>query len=93
MQADVDAKTAGTLMLVSNYSPGWSARINGSPAKVYRANGSFQGACLAAPGRYQVEFSFEPPLWRAGLASSAVGWLILLTWVIRGRKGPIPSFA
>lgn len=81
--AVVDAHTSGALVLVSNYAAGWSARINGVTTNVYRANGAFQAACLARPGQYQVVFEFEPPLWRLGLSSAAIGIFLLFLFARR----------
>jgi Bacterial membrane protein YfhO len=88
VRADVNAQTGGTLALVMSYAPGWSARINGARARVYRMNGAFQGACLAGPGKYQVTFEFEPPLWRVGLVCAAVGFLLLL-FIGKGFRIPL----
>ena len=94
MVAAVNSTREATLVLVSNYADGWSARINGARTRVYRVNGAFQGACLAGPGRYQVIFEFEPPLWRLGLGCAAAGVLLLVLFRRRPSKAAghvIPS--
>jgi len=75
--ASVRAKTSGALVLVNSYMPGWVARVNGKVAKVVRANGTFMGTCIQAPGNYDVRFEYTPRLWHASLLLSALGLILL----------------
>ena len=84
--ASVNAYTGGTLVLVSNYADGWSARINGARTRVYRVNGAFQGACLAGPGKYQIIFEFEPSLWKLGLLCAGAGVFLLFLFAARSPR-------
>ncbi|HLG51129.1 MAG TPA: YfhO family protein, partial [Chloroflexota bacterium] len=40
--------------------PGWTARLDGHPVPILRANGVVR-AVLVPPGEHTVEFRFEPP--------------------------------
>ena len=62
----VDNETAGFLVLNDNYTTGWTARINGQPAPIFRANVDARGVPLPArpiltserPGARCCTFSF-----------------------------------
>jgi hypothetical protein len=56
--------------------PGWTASIDGQPARVYRADFVFQGVILPA-GPHHVSLRFEPGTFRAGAIISITGWLTL----------------
>jgi len=71
------------------YYPGWTATIDGQPTTLYPANFAFR-AVLVPPGEHHVAFTFEPIMWRVGLAISALtlGGLVcygVLAW--RRRRG------
>lgn len=78
VRADVETRAPGTLTLVMNHLPGWSARVNSQPQNVYRVNGAFQGVCLDRPGHHEVVFEYEPPGWRTSLVLAALGVLLFI---------------
>jgi hypothetical protein len=65
----------------SNYSEGWSARIDGRSAQVVRVDGFLQGVYVPA-GQHQVEFVYRPAGFYVGLGISAftVGLMGLVLW-------------
>lgn len=82
---EVDLASAGLLILVDAYYPGWQAYIDGEPARIILANTFFRAVATPA-GRHTVEFVFRPASLRLGalitIATLSAGALAL---VVRGR--------
>ena len=57
---DVDAPAGGFLRVGARWDSGWSATVDGRPARVLRADGIFRGV-VVPPGRHQVRFSYRNP--------------------------------
>jgi hypothetical protein len=64
--------SGGFLVLSETFYPGWQARINGRPARVYRTNVALQGVVVPA-GDTTVEFEFAPRSLRVGATLSLIG--------------------
>nr|HPL27404.1 YfhO family protein [Anaerolineae bacterium] len=62
------------LVLADSYYPGWTARVDGKPAPIERADVVLR-AVAVPPGEHVIEFSFEPQSWRLGGAVSIAAWL------------------
>jgi len=73
----VDAPSAGYVILVDTFYPGWQATIDGEPAKIYRANLAFR-AVFTEAGRHQVKFSYRPAGFTFGLWTTGITCLILI---------------
>jgi hypothetical protein len=88
---EVDATGPAILVVTENFYPAWRAHIDGSPARMVRADFTFRALPLPA-GRHQVEFSFQSDLFRRSLALSALsGALLLGVWLtsrLRLRRRP-----
>jgi ribosomal protein L33 len=67
------------LVLSERDYPGWSARVDGQPSKVLRADYILRGVYLPA-GRHEIELSFDPPGFALGveLAGRVLAALLLL---------------
>lgn len=94
---DVDTKCPGLVLLTDIYYPGWKARVNRSPAKVYPTDIAFRGVPVGA-GRSTVEFHYEPKSFRIGIvlalvaALTACGALVVSSRSLGARRGkPISS--
>lgn len=88
----VDAPRDGFLLLADTFYPGWSARIDGTPTAVIRANLSVRAVQVPA-GRHEVRFTYEAPGVSAGLRITVVAVGLLLLWtaaagyvVVRDRR-------
>lgn len=77
------------LVLDDFYARGWTARVDGQPARVYIANALFRAVSIE-PGVHEVEFSFEPLSHLLGAIVSAVSLALALSVMvigyIRGRS-------
>jgi hypothetical protein len=89
VEAELDAHTAGTLVVTDNYLPGWRATVNGKDEPTLRVNGTFRGVCIPAPGHYNISWRYRPPLWIFSLWLAALGGVILVgafTWSYMRRR-------
>ncbi len=86
---DQPAPANATLMVSENFYPGWTATVNGSPAKVDRADYVLMGVELPA-GAKQVELTFRSARYESGksitLAALALGLVAMLAGVVLDRR-------
>jgi uncharacterized membrane protein YfhO len=80
----VETDQPGYLVLPDAYYPGWQATIDGRPEPIWRANYAFR-AVYVPTGQHTVQFVFDPPIWKVGLAVSGITLLGLLGWAGWGR--------
>ncbi|MDX2289102.1 MAG: YfhO family protein, partial [Hyphomicrobiaceae bacterium] len=59
IEIEVSAPTAGVLVVHDTYYPGWTARVDGLPAPILRADTLFRGVEIPA-GTHRVVMTFEP---------------------------------
>ncbi len=76
---EVDSPSSGWLVLNDSYSPGWSARVNGASAPIYRANGLARAVPVPS-GEVRVEFSYFPPGLALGMAITSLALIATLAW-------------
>jgi hypothetical protein len=79
MAMQVDARSAGLLVLSEMYYPGWFATVNGKAAPIYPVDGALRGIPISA-GPNRVELKYSPLSFRAGAALS----LLTLALVLAG---------
>lgn len=72
----VHVPEGGWLFLADIWYPGWQARVDGRPAEIYRMNYLFRGLWLE-PGASEVEFLYQPGMFRIGLALTVLGVVAL----------------
>jgi uncharacterized membrane protein YfhO len=68
------------LVVTDTWFPGWTVRIDGAPARLWRANHAFRAVALP-PGEHQVQMRYEPASLRIGLALSGASLLVGMTFV------------
>jgi hypothetical protein len=73
---DVRADGPGLLVLAEGYDPGWSAAVDGAPARVLRVNHAQLGVALEA-GTHRVTLRYRARGFSFGLALAAAGLGIL----------------
>lgn len=90
VSGDITTTKVGMLASSIPYSTGWTATVDGKPAKVYRVNTAFVGLKLA-PGHHRIVFSYHVPGLKVGSIISLIGlaWTALLagiSWWLRRRR-------
>lgn len=81
VRVEVAADRPAYLVLTDTWYPGWTARLDGGPVRLWRANHAFR-AVSVPPGEHVVEFTYEPSWLALGLAVTtaslvAVGAMLL----------------
>lgn len=88
--------TPGILVLSDNWVPFWSAAIDGNPAPVLRAYGTFMAVAVPS-GRHVVTFTFRSKPYETGktVTLAALGFMVLalasgggMAFIRRGRRNP-----
>jgi hypothetical protein len=79
IRLDVATPSDAYLVLSEVWYPGWRATVDGQPSPVLRANYAFRAVRLG-PGQHQVQLTFSPASWTAGLAVSGLTALALIAW-------------
>jgi hypothetical protein len=83
VRVTASASVPSYLVLDDFYQRGWSARVDGQPAKVFIANALYRAVALE-PGEHLVEFRFEPLSLLLGAAVSIVSLVVALAALIFG---------
>jgi len=95
MQISVWSRKPALLFVSSNYYPGWTASVNGTPARLYRTNWVGMGIYVQA-GQSDVTLRFATPGLRLGLLVSLLsiaGWILAMTPSVRQGLKRFPSVA
>ena len=89
VSCEVDAKTAGYLVLLDSHYPGWHASVDGRETDILRANYAFRAVAVPR-GLHRVKFEYRPATFRLGLGISGfallIGGLLLVRDLRRGRN-------
>lgn len=80
----VDAPQGGLLRVSGRYDEGWSARVDGKPVEVYRADGIFRAA-VVPPGKHVVDWRFRNPAEETGRRVALAALLVTLLLVVVRR--------
>lgn len=84
---EVSSTSGGMFVVLQNAHRGWRATLDGSPARIFRAYGTFQ-ALVLPPGQHSVTLEFREPWWVAGLSVTLAAWLGVGIWaVLAWRRG------
>jgi hypothetical protein len=65
------------LVLNQNFHKGWSAKLNGNPVKIHRANDAFMAVEIPPFAKGKVTYNFYAPLWRKSLCIGISSWGLL----------------
>ena len=92
---EVQARTAGHVVLLDTFYPGWQAEVDGDEQPIRAADLAFR-AVAVAPGRHTVRFFYRPTSVIAGGAISVVALLMIVVGLIpfgrgAGRRRASPS--
>jgi len=77
IESDVDA--AGWLVLSDRDYPGWTAKVDGRPAEIYKANVMVRAVKLPA-GRHTTVFRYRPLSLYVGGVISLLSWILAISW-------------
>ena len=77
----IDAEKSGWLLMADTWYPGWVATVDGSPVNIYKADYLLR-AIPVESGQHDVEFYYQPESFMIGLAITAVGWAIILLFIL-----------
>lgn len=83
---EVDATTSSPALLVLGevyYRAGWRATVDGVETPILKTNSVLRSVVVPA-GRHRVEFTFDPPVYRAGWTVTHVAWGIAVLAVVLG---------
>jgi uncharacterized membrane protein YfhO len=85
IRIDASLPRPGYLLLLDTYFPGWSAKVNGEPAPILRADYNFRAVPLPA-GRCAISFSYRPSSLRLGIYLCFTGILALAVVMLCGVR-------
>ena len=91
-EVEVDSPAPQLLVVSENWYPGWKAIVNGTPQKIYRANGTLMGV-LISPGHTQIDFIYRPThfTWSVFLTVAALLTLLATASLNFRRKVPVEA--
>ena len=81
-----DATAPSILVLTDTWDPGWTAAVDGMPAEIVRAYGTFRGVGVPA-GTSEVTFAYRPVETYAGFALAGATGLGLVVWTVLALRG------
>ena len=88
---DVQTRSSAPALLVigDNHYPGWSARVDGEPARLLRVDYTFRGVPVPA-GEHHVQLRYDPRSVRLGALVSLCAVIVigLAAWLPRRRSRP-----
>jgi hypothetical protein len=97
VRVTVDATAPSVVVIRNTWDRGWSATVDGRTVPVLRADYLLQGVPVPA-GHHEIRLTYDDPTIAAGIALSAVVWLVFgvaLGWLMwagrRRRKRATPS--
>lgn len=89
VRVSATADSPSYLVLNDLYHRGWTARVDGQPARVFVANAVFRAVALE-PGTHEVEFRFEPMTHLVGAAISGVSLVVAVLVIAWGGRRTRP---
>jgi hypothetical protein len=96
---ETDAQDRAFLVIADAWFPGWRARLDGAEIPIHRVNQLLRGV-IVERGHHQVEMTFEPRGWAAGVRLTRLGLLVMLalgiawgvwTWRERASGGAMAT--
>lgn len=68
------------------WEAGWSAEVNGEPAKIYRVNVGFMAVAVPSGEKVVVEFTYRTPGLSLGISVTIVSLLLLIGYLVLARR-------
>lgn len=87
VKISLQAKNEGFLLISDSFDPGWKAKIDGNPVKVYRTDASLMGLHIPT-GDHQIELSYLPDSFIRGsiITLCATIAALLLYFILKYRQ-------
>lgn len=85
VDVEAEASVPALLLLRDTYYPGWTATVNGSPVRIYRADYNFRAVAVPA-GKSAIRFVYAPLSVYAGLALCGLALLAVCVLLSAGRR-------
>lgn len=89
IQVEVNASTEAMLVVLDSFYPGWEARVDSQPVKLYKTDYAFRGVKVSQ-GSHVVDFIYysKSLSWGSSLSLLSIGVLltILILPIMKGRK-------
>lgn len=85
-RVEIECETPGraVLVLTDMFYPGWAARVDGRPARIYRANGLFRAVTVDS-GHHRVVFRYRPGSLHIGAMLSLLSLVgLIVAWATQG---------
>jgi hypothetical protein len=74
-------------VVADTFFPGWTARVDGKPARIYAVDGFLRGVFVEGSGEHDMEMVFHPEKFWLGAAGTATGLFgIVVMWVGGGSR-------
>jgi hypothetical protein len=88
VDVEVDAPSAGWVVLLDRAAPGWSCALNGEPSAIFTGDYLFR-AVQVPPGRVRLSYRYTNRRLRWGGAVTLIGLAIAAVGVVRCRRSVI----
>ena len=90
VEIKTESKSANLLVITDIYYPGWIAKVDGVPTKIYRTDFVFRGI-VVPEGTHKVEFIYDPLSFRLGILGAFLGTLGIIVFILLNKKHLIYS--
>ena len=87
VRVEATLDSPGWLVVSDNYFPGWTAEVDGKPARILRANSAFRAVPLNG-GTHTIMFLYRPASLRLGLVISALALAACVAITLSLLHGP-----
>ncbi|MGH7149126.1 MAG: YfhO family protein, partial [Planctomycetota bacterium] len=78
----------GFVVLADAYHDGWRVRVDGEPQRLWIADHALR-AVIVPEGEHEIEFAYEPVLFRVGLWGTGFSALLVLFFLLRRGSPPV----
>ncbi|MBS0278130.1 MAG: YfhO family protein [Proteobacteria bacterium] len=81
---EADLRCDGLVVLADTYFPGWSATVDGAPAKIWEVDGGLRGVTAGA-GHHRIEMKYRPRSFVVGLGLTGIGVAVAAGLMLQTR--------
>lgn len=81
--AETESDQPGMVVFLTRHDPSWTARVDGTPVPIWKANGIMQ-ACSVPAGKHTLEWQYAPPNGKRHLHIAMAGWGLAALLLVAG---------